>query len=605
MAKAKPPTTKRKPAATRKPKRKPTATRKRTATKARKRPPKIAGDPPRDLNGYDPVATAGGCTFDRAAAERVIRFVESLCVHIEGPMAGRPLVLEPWQRDVYLTLFGWRRPDGTRRYRKAFVTMARKNSKTTSFDAPIALYMTGYDGEHRAQNYAISGKKAQAGICWGIAAEMVKQSRALASVFESVDSQKRIIHYATGSFFAALPADADGAHGMNPFLVINDETHVTPPKLIEALETGFGARKNQLELFTTTAGTDKDSDWWRLLEYSRKVVAGSQATAANRRKSAKFIDDPFFLPVLYETPADDVLAARGLTWTDRAAWALANPNLDVSISGEQVAADCREAEHNLVKEAGFRRLRLNQFVERQQKPIKAAQWEACYVPPADWPNLVGRDCWAGLDLSSSRDLTAKVLVFPIDGRWWVKVRAYWPPQSARDGEKEIKAPLASWLDDGHLVGSPGQPYYTDYSLVRADLRADHETYKLRECGFDPYNATDLANDLDGFGIKMTEVRQTTLGLNEATKRFIKMVGECELAHDGHPVAAWCVDNLEVIYDRAGNIRPVKPLLPGSERAEDRSKKIDVAVALITAFARALVPEPTNDSIYNEREMFVI
>lgn len=601
MAKAKP-TSKRKPPAKR-----PKARSPRTAKAAPRRIRKktLAGDPPRDINGYDPIATADGCTFDRAAAERVIRFVEHLCVHVEGPLAGKPLVLEPWQRDIYLTLFGWKRPDGTRRYRKAFLTMARKNSKTTTFDAPIALYMAGYDGEARAQNYAISGKKDQAAICWSIANEMVKLSSTLRSVFDSVESQKRILHYATGSFFAALPADAAGAHGMNPYLVINDETHVTPAALIEALETGFGARKNQLKLFTTTAGDDKASDWWRLLEYSRKVTAGSQATAAERRKNARFADDPYFLPVVYETPSDDELKKRGLAWTDRAAWAMANPNLDRSISSEQIAADCREAKDNLFKERGFRRLRLNQFVEKQAKPITASAWAACYVPANEWPNLDGRECWAGLDLSSSSDLTAKVLLFPVDGRWWLKVRAYWPPQSATDSEKDCRAPLANWLADGHLVGSADQPHYTDYNLVRADLRADHETYKLRECGFDPYNATDLANDLDAFGIKMTEVRQTTLGLNEATKRFIKLVHEKQIAHDGHPVAAWCVDNLEVMHDRAGNIRPVKPLLPGSERTEDRSKKIDVAVAIVTALARALVPEPANSSIYDERDVIVI
>lgn len=566
--------------------------------------PRSALGAPRSVNGYDPIATATrGMYFDRAAGERIIRFVEALCVHVEGPLAGEKLLLEAWQRDIYLTLFGWRRKDGTRRYRKAFITMARKNSKTTTFDAPIALYMTGYDGEARAQNYAISGKKDQAAICWSIAHEMLKLSPPLASVFDAVESQKRILHYATGSFFAALPADAAGAHGMNPFLVINDETHVTPPKLIEALETGFGARRNQLELFTTTAGDDKNTDWWRLLEYSRKVLAGSQATAAARRREARYVDDPYFLPVIYETPSDEQLAEQGLKWTDKAAWAMANPNLDVSISSEQIEADCREAKDNLVKEAGFRRLRLNQFVEKQQKPIKLAQWEACYVPSKQWPKLDGRECWGGLDLSSSRDLTAKALVFNVDGRWWIQCVCYWPPQSARDSEKEIKAPLSKWLDDGLLRSSGEQMYYTDYNLVREDLRVDHARYKLREVGFDKYNASDLANDLDGFGIKMTEVPQTTLGLNEATKRFIKMVGEGEIAHDGHPVVTWCIDNLEVIHDRNGNIRPAKPLLPGSQRTEDRSRKIDAAVAIITAFARALVPEPVEESIYATREMW--
>lgn len=600
------PHVKRKPQRSAKAKRRsPAKPRRAAARKPKLRARRIAGDPPRDINGYDPVATAGDCVFDRAAAERVIRFVELLCVHVKGPLAGKPIVLQDWERDIYLTLFGWKRPDGTRRYRKAFITMARKNSKTTTFDGPIALWMTGYDGEYSAENYVVSSKKDQAAICWGIAADMVRLSKPLGEVFEVMPSTKRVLHYATGSFFAALPADASGAHGMNPYLVINDETHVTSAAVLSAIETGFGARNNQLELFTTTAGDDKATEWWRLLEYARKIVAGSQASERDRRREAKYVDDAGFLPVLFECPEDEQLEKSKLKWTDPAAWKLANPNLGVSIRQSQLEAECKEAQDNLLKEADFRRLRLNQFVERQQKPIKREQWQACFVDPKLWPQLDGRECYGGVDCASSRDLAAKALVFPIDGKVWVKVSCYWPPQSARDSEKEIKAPLTRWIDDGFLITSPDQPHYTDHHLVARDLQADHGRYKLLECGFDKYDATQLANDCDAFGIKMVEVPQTCLGMNEATKWFIKAVGEQRICHDGHPVVTWCIDNLEVITDRNGRVRPAKPLLPGSERTEDRSKKIDAAVAIITAIARLIVPEPVDTSIYNTRDVIVI
>lgn len=570
---------------------------------ARIKPRRYAGNPPEDINGYDPVATAGDCVFDRKAAERVIAFCERFCVHLKGPRAGKPVLLEPWQRDVYLTLFGWKRPDGRRRYRKAFITVSRKNSKTTTFDAPIALWMTGFAGESSAENYVVASKKDQAGVCWAIAAEMVEKSPTLKREFEIILSQKRIVHLGTGSFFAALPADKAGPHGMNPYLIISDETHVTPAALLAAIETGFGSRHDQLELFTTTAGDDKASEWWRLLQYARKIVAGSQATERDRKQDAKYVDDAGFLPVLYETPEDAELAKRGLKWTDPEAWKLSNPNLGISIDPNVVAAECQEAQQDMTREREFRRTRLNQFVEAEMKPIRSEQWQACYVPPEDWPNLSQRECFGGLDLGSTQDLTAKALVFPIDGRWWIKVQCYWPPKSAAEGEKEVKAPLGEWIKLGFLTASEGQPYFTDFTRVREDLVADSERHKLRELGFDPYNANQLMNDLDAFGIKVVPVSQNTKGMNEPTKAFIKAVGEKRIAHDGNPVVKWCIENLQVVADGFGNIRPAKPFLPGSDRTPDRSKKIDAAVAIITAIARLIVPEPVEESVYSSRDMW--
>lgn len=576
--------------AARKPAKKPAAKIVRAKAKS------IDGDPPRDLNGYDPIATAGDCWFDREAAERVVKFAEKLCVHVEGPLAGQALVLEPWQRDIYLTLFGWKRKDGSRRYRKAFITVARKNSKTTSIDAPIALYMTGYDGEARAQNYVISSKKDQAALLWSIAAEMIKLSPALKSVFECIDSSRRILHYATGSFFGALPNDPKGAHGTNPYLVINDETHVTPAELIDTLETGFGARTNPLLLFTTTAGDDKASEWWRLLEYSRKIVAGSQASAADRRRDPRFADDWAFLPVLYEVPEE-------ADWTKRDVWKLANPNLGKSIQVRTVEQECLEAQASPLKESTFRRLRLNQFVEKQTKPIKMADWDACYLPAKEWPDLRGRECFGGLDLASSQDLAAFALVWPIDGRLYVRVNCFWPPRSAADAEKICKVPLQRWIADGYLIASDQEPFYLDYNLVMATIREAHDSYALREVGFDICQANHVANELNAYGIKMQQVKQTTLGLNEATRIFCERVSKHEIVHDGNPVVTWCADNFQVIRSRDGLIRPIKPTLPGSERTEDRSRKIDAIAAAINAISLTLAPEAAEEFVYDKRGMW--
>lgn len=517
----------------------------------------------------DGLAVAEGCSFDLEAAERVRRFFRRFLRHSKGEWAGQPFELLDWQwRDVVAPLFGWRRPDGTRRYRRAGIWVPKKNGKSTLLSA-IALYLLVADGEAGAEVYSAAADREQAAIVYREAAAMVRASPQLAGRVEILDTTKTLRFLERQAQYKALSAEAPTKEGLNIHGLIFDELHAQRSRdLWDCLAYGGAARRQPLSVSISTAGYDRDSIGYEQYRYAQGVLEGT------------ILDSAFFPFVAEASEADD--------WTDPAVWRKANPSFGITVKADQFEADFKEAKASPAKENAFRRYRLNQWTEQSTRWLALDRWDAC-AAPVDPEALRGQPCYAGLDLASTTDLASLVLVFP-DGEGGYDVLPYfWAPQEAdRRRERANKARLDSWARQGLVTLTPGD--VLDYDRIRARVNELAEIYPLREVAIDRWNATQLATQLQGDGLVVVAFGQGFASMSAPTKELEKLVLAGKVRHGGHPVLRWNASNVAVKQDAAGNLKPDK------ERSGD---KIDGIVALVMALGRALVA-PTAGSVYESR-----
>jgi phage terminase large subunit-like protein len=479
-----------------------------------------------------------------------IAFINTL-THTKGPFARQTFNLRPWQRSILRRLFR-KRPDGVRQYRTCLLMLPRKNGKS-ELAAAVALYGLLADGETGAEVYSAAADKDQAGLVFGVAAQMIRNDPALDAECYIVDSQKRIVHKRSGSFYRAISAEAYSKHGFNASMVIYDELHAAPSReLYDVLSTSMGARKQPLLLAISTAGYDRHSILWELYQHAKNVQEHPAL-------------DPTFLSVLYEAPSD-------AEWTSPRVWKKANPALGDFRSLEEMQIACARAKEIPAQENNFRRLYLNQWTEQSSRWIQMAAWDACQAP-IDRAALRGRRCYVGMDLSSTTDLTALVAVFPDeDGGFDVLAQCFVPADRIRERSRRDKVPYDQWARDGWLPAIPGPAI--DYEVVRQALRAWCAEFDVQMVAFDPWNATDLVSRLEKQdGIVCVPMRQGFASLSAPTKSLEKAILARQLRHDGHPVLRWCVSNVAVDSDPAGNLKPSK--VASTER-------IDAVVALVMA-----------------------
>lgn len=510
----------------------------------------------RSIPGYDPFAQAGECYFDETTAAGAIAFVEEYCTHVKGKQAGQPLLLEPWQKAVIANLFGWKRPDGTRRYREALVYVARKNGKTALAAALVCLVMFT-DGEPGCEAYSSAAEREQARLCFDVVSSMIRANPEMA---KAAQLYRYSVVVGSGSY-KAISADAGTKHGFNAHLIVNDELHAhRTPELTEVLMTSTGARRQPLVVHLTTADYDRENSVCnQKYEYAKKVCD-------NSKDPAKGISDASFLPVIYEAGTDD-------DWTSPETWRKANPNLGVSVSEEYLRHECQRAVDDLSFRPTFQRLHLNVRTKARNAWIAPEKWSACGEAAVDAESLAGEACGAGLDLSAKYDLTAFVLAFP-DGQFYKLLPFFWmPEEAARERDRKDRIPYTQWARDGWLKVTPGAS--VDYDLVESDIKALCEKYQVRRVAFDPWNANATRTRLEGHGIEMAEFPQNLKMFNEPTKEFGRLIAAGLLHHGNHPVLNWCAENVAVYTDASGNIRPVKP-------EEHSPNKIDGIVAGVMA-----------------------
>jgi phage terminase large subunit-like protein len=511
--------------------------------------------------------------FDPAAADRGVSFFPKVLRHYKGEWAGQPITLEPWQAFNVGSLWGWRQEDGLRRYRTGFDELCRGQGKST-IAGGIGLLGTFFDDEPGAEGYSIATKKDQARIVFDAARRMVLASPGMLKR-GIVPQQHILLHDSTASKFQPLGADADTLDGLRPHMVIADEVHAhKSPDVIEIMQTGMGTRRQPLLFEITTAGQERLSIWWQHREYSRQVLEGV------------IEDDTWWAFIACADETDD--------WTSPATWRKANPNYGISVKPEFLEAECRKAVNMPAYEPTFRRLHVGQLVEQTERVISRAQWDAC-AADYDWSAFAGRPVYAGLDLSSTTDLTACTwMAIDPDGkvRVWPQI---WIPES-RLANSTDRVPYRTWAAHGWLSTTPGS--VVDYERVRADIVTRSKTVKLQQLGFDPWNATESATKLAGeLGDEhVLEVRQGYASMSEPTKRLLALLASGQFVHPNNPVMTWCADNLAVSMDPAGNLKPDK----------DKSRqRIDPMVALLNAMYLWLRQPVQVGSVYERKEVLVL
>ncbi len=506
------------------------------------------------LRGYDPYATAGDdYRFDAGAANAACGFFRCL-QFIEGEKAGQPFILEDWQRAIVGAIFGWKiKASGLRRYREAFIFVARKSGKTP-LAAGMVLYGLFVDGEPGSQIYSAAAEREQAALVYRHAAGMIAREPELASRCKIYRTFKSIEIPATNTIYKALSADAETKHGFSTHMVIVDELHAHPNgDLVEVLQTSMGARREPLMVHITTADYDRESICNRKYDYACKVRDG-------------LFDDKSFLPVIYEASADD-------DWKSPKTWKKANPNLGVSIKQEYLERECQRAQNEPSYENTFKRLHLNIRTQQDVRWLPMDKWDACNATPRyEGP------CFAGLDLASTTDIAALVLYWPETNalRCW-----FWiPGDNAVKREKRDRVPYSAWARDGLIEMTPGN--VIDYNHIRAAVNEVAGEYELNQIGYDPWNARHLAQQLaDEDGLPMVEFRQGYISMNEPSKHFERLITSCVLAHGGNDILRWMASNATARVDPAGNIKPDK------QRSRE---KIDGIVAAIMAIGLAMVGE---------------
>ena len=516
--------------------------------------------------------------FDERKAQRVVRFIEALR-HTKGEFHGQPFHLLPWQEKIIRDVFGTVRDDdpSMRQYTTAYIEIPKKNGKS-ELGAAIALNMLINDDEWKAEVYSCASDRQQAAIVFDVAVDMVRQSPALMKRVKIVPSTRRMIYQPTGSIYQVLSSEVATKHGLNVSACIFDELHTQPTRaLYDVMTQGSGdARRQPLWFFLTTAGTDRNSICWEVHQKALDILEGRK-------------NDPRFYPVLFGLPDE-------ADWTNEENWYRANPSLDHTITIDKVRDAFRKAQETPADENQFRQLRLNQWVKQSVRWMPMDKWDEC-VGVVDPYALEGRACYAGLDLSSTSDLTALVLVFPptSEDEPYIALPFFWLPEETLSLRvRRDHVPYDQWARRGFIQTTEGNVVH--YGFIERFICELGERYNIREIAHDRWNATMMVQTLEDDGFTMVPFGQGFKDMSPPTKELMRIVLEHKLCHGGHPVLRWNMDNAYVRTDPAGNLKLDK---------EKSTEKVDGAVALVMALDRAMKNLNGGDSVYNHRGLIVL
>ncbi len=473
-----------------------------------------------------------------------VRFFEKHLTHAKGELGGKPFLLQPWQRDYLRALFA--EENGRRKVRTSLLAIPRKNGKST-LAAGIALRCMLED-EPGAEVYSCAASRDQARLVFDTARIAVEQSPVLRQHLKVY--RNAIVRESTHATYKALSAEAGIQHGLSAHAVIFDELHVSNREMWEVMLSSQGARRNPLTVALTTAGHDKKSVCWEVWKYAEAVRTGA-------------IKDETFLPAIYCSPPDS-------DWREESTWAIANPNLGVSVKRDFLRSECQRAIEMPAYENTFKQLYLNCWTEQDTRWIGMHNWAKGNQPcPVD---LTGRACFAGLDLATTFDTTAFVLLFPLDdGTFWAQPHFWVPEENLQQRVKRDKVPYDVWQRKGLLHVTQGN--VTDYSAVRRDIVELAKRYTIRQIAVDRWNSTHLTQQLlQEDGLPVVGFGQGYGAMSAPSLQVEAWIVGGKLLHGGHEVLTWQAGNVAIQTD-GQNIKPSK------QRSHER---IDGIVSLVMA-----------------------
>lgn len=529
------------------------------------------------LKGYKPTRFMLETShYDKKKADRAVTFIENLC-HTKGKWAGTRFWLLPWQEQLIRDIFGIVKPDGNRQFRTAFVEICKKVGKS-ELAAAVALYLLYADNEPSAEVYGAAADRQQASIVFDVARQMVEMSPALMKRSKLMSATKRIVNYGNAGFYQVLSAEVGSKHGFSISGLVFDEIHTQPNRQLYDVLTKYSsdARQNPLHFIITTAGNDRHSIAFELHTKAIDIIEGRRV-------------DPTFYPVVYGLKDDE-------DWEDEANWYKVNPSLGYTVDIERLRDAYREAKQNPADEITFKWLRMNMWVSSTTSWIP----DAIFMKgnePIDMRLLEGRDCYAGLDLSSTGDITALVLMFPprdADEKY-ILVPYFWvPEETIPQRVKANSVPYDVWEKQGYLLATEGNVIH--YDFIEKFICNLAEKYHILEIAVDRWNATHMIQNLEDQGFTMVPFGQGFASMSTPTKEFYRLLMEGQIIHAGHPILRWMAGNVVVETDAAENIKVTKA---------KSKEKIDGIVASIMALDRCLRNEGEQQgSVYDQRGLLV-
>jgi phage terminase large subunit-like protein len=536
------------------------------------------------IPGYDPFRDAKDFYFDTAEAQKVLDFFEECLRFIEGGnVAGKPFVMQPWQMAVVCNIFGWKEiTTGFRRYKEVMLYVPRKNGKTP-LAAGIVIYCLFCDKEAGKQIYSAAADREQAALVYRHAKGMIAVEPELAERCVIYKSMKSIEFKGTPDLYRALSSDAETKHGLNANVIITDELHAHKKRdLVDTLETSQASRDQPLMIHTTTADYNRPSICNEKYGYAVMVRDGMEGAC-----------DPSYLPILYEAKLDD-------DWTDPKVWRKANPNFGISVTETYIRNMVSKAKLNVSKQNPFKRLHLNIRTEsadrlfdmehwRHQKWKKdrnetAQRWRARMMG-----ELRGKRCYAGLDLSSTNDLTGFSLWFPEDN---IVLPFCWcPGESMEIRQREKGIPYLEWANMGFIEPTSGR--YIDQTHIFNSICSLGQMFHIAKIGFDRWGAQWMYVELAKHGFDCLRYGQGFGEMTGPVKRVAVLLGQLAFNHGGNPVLEWCFRNASGVYKDAPKRLSNDGIVPDSAKdgqvrpdKQTSGEKIDLCVSTLMAIGVA-------------------
>ena len=500
--------------------------------------------------------------FLEEKVDKVIRLYHHLR-HFKGRHSGKPFVLEPWQEWIIASIYGfYNKSDGSRLTQTVYIEVARKNGKT-ALAAGIGLNALINDDEDGAEVYFAANSKDQVKIsAWPLCSNFAKafdpKEKYLKVYRDTINFDKTI------SWLKVLAADSTKLDGPNPSTFILDEYHAAKSNSLKAvLESGQGTRDNPLEIIITTAGFDKLGPCYELRTTATEILNGLKE------------DDSFFMAIYSLDENDD--------WKDEANWIKSNPNMDVTVKSSYLRKEVRKAMNTPSDEVNVKTKNLNMWCDSSDVCIPDDYILAC-SRKVDLDDFTTKDdCFAGIDLSSTSDLTCVSFMIPKDGKFYFKTLYYLPEEALET--KKNKEQYSEWVRLGFLKLTPGN--VVDYDYILDDILSVDKRLYIVKVGYDSWNATQFVINATDKGLPMEPVSQSIGNFNRPTKEMERVILSGNVVIDNNPITRFCFRNVVMKLDHNGNTKPSK---------EYRDKKIDGVISMIEAMGVCLMTPQYSNSI---------